>query len=79
VGAQILEEGIAQRASDIDIIYLYGYGYPRYRGGPMMSADLIGLPKVLEAVKGYEQRVGKWWKPAALLEKLAAEGKGFNG
>ncbi|MCA3131344.1 MAG: 3-hydroxyacyl-CoA dehydrogenase NAD-binding domain-containing protein [Betaproteobacteria bacterium] len=79
VGAQILEEGIAQRASDIDIIYLYGYGYPRYRGGPMMSADLIGLPKVLEAVKGYEQRVGQWWKPAALLERLAAEGKGFNG
>ncbi len=79
VGAQILEEGIAQRASDIDIIYLYGYGYPRYRGGPMMTADLIGLPKVLEAVKGYEQRVGKWWKPAALLERLAAEGKGFNG
>lgn len=79
VGAQILEEGIAQRASDIDIIYLYGYGYPRYRGGPMMSADLIGLPKVLDAVRGYEQRVGKWWKPAALLERLAAEGKGFNG
>jgi 3-hydroxyacyl-CoA dehydrogenase len=79
VGAQILEEGIAQRASDIDIIYLYGYGYPRYRGGPMMTADLIGLPKVLEAVKGYEQRVGKWWKPAVLLERLAAEGKGFNG
>ncbi|MFN8753099.1 MAG: 3-hydroxyacyl-CoA dehydrogenase family protein, partial [Betaproteobacteria bacterium] len=79
VGAQILEEGIAQRASDIDIIYLYGYGYPRYRGGPMMSADLIGLPKVLEAVKGYEQRVGQWWKPAALLERLAAEGTGFNG
>jgi 3-hydroxyacyl-CoA dehydrogenase len=78
-GAQILEEGIAQRASDIDIIYLYGYGYPRYRGGPMMSADLIGLPRVLEAVKGYEQRVGKWWRPAALLEKLVAEGKGFNG
>ena len=78
-GAKILEEGIAQRASDIDIIYLYGYGYPRHRGGPMMSADLIGLPKVLQAVQGYAQRVGRWWKPAALLEKLAGEGKGFNG
>lgn len=78
-GAKILEEGIAQRASDIDIVYLYGYGFPRYRGGPMFAADLIGLPKVLEAVKRYEATVGPWWKPAALLEKLAAEGATFNG
>jgi 3-hydroxyacyl-CoA dehydrogenase len=78
-GAKILEEGIAQRASDIDIVYLFGYGYPRFRGGPMFTADLIGLPKVLEAVKGYEKAVGPWWKPAALLEKLASEGGRFNG
>jgi len=78
-GASILEEGIAQRASDIDIVYLYGYGYPRYRGGPMFTADLIGLPKVLEAVKRYEKDVGPWWKPAGILEKLAAEGGRFNG
>jgi len=78
-GARILEEGIAQRASDIDIVYLYGYGYPRYRGGPMFTADLIGLPKVLEAVKRYEKEVGPWWKPAGILEKLAAEGGRFNG
>jgi 3-hydroxyacyl-CoA dehydrogenase len=78
-GAKILEEGIAQRASDIDIVYLFGYGYPRFRGGPMITADLIGLPKVLEAVRRYEQAVGPWWKPAALLEKLAAEGSRFNG
>ncbi|MBX9964983.1 MAG: enoyl-CoA hydratase/isomerase family protein [Burkholderiales bacterium] len=78
-GAKILEEGIAQRASDIDIVYLFGYGYPRFRGGPMFTADLIGLPKVLEAVKRYEQSVGPWWKPAGLLEKLAAEGGRFNG
>jgi len=78
-GAKILEEGIAQRASDIDIVYLFGYGYPRFRGGPMFTADLIGLPKVLEAAKRYEQSVGPWWKPAGLLEKLAAEGGRFNG
>ena len=78
-GAKILEEGIAQRASDIDIVYLFGYGYPRFRGGPMFTADLIGLPKVLDAVKRYEQTVGPWWKPAAILEKLAAEGGRFNG
>jgi 3-hydroxyacyl-CoA dehydrogenase len=77
-GAKILEEGIAQRASDIDIVYLFGYGYPRFRGGPMFTADLIGLPKVLEAVRGYEKAVGPWWKPAAILEKLAAEGGRFN-
>ena len=78
-GAKILEEGIAQRASDIDIVYLFGYGYPRFRGGPMFTADLIGLPKVLEAAKRYEQSVGPWWKPAGLLEKLAVEGGRFNG
>ena len=77
-GAKILEEGIAQRASDIDIVYLFGYGYPRFRGGPMFTADLIGLPKVLEAVKRYEQVVGPWWKPTALLEQLAGEGGRFN-
>lgn len=78
-GAKILEEGIAQRASDIDIVYLFGYGYPRFRGGPMFTADLIGLPKVLEAVQRYEKAVGPWWKPAAILEKLAAEGGRFTG
>ncbi|MBX9630048.1 MAG: enoyl-CoA hydratase/isomerase family protein [Burkholderiales bacterium] len=78
-GAKILEEGIAQRASDIDIVYLFGYGYPRFRGGPMFTADLIGLPQVLEAVQRYEKAVGPWWKPAAILEKLAAEGGRFNG
>ena len=78
-GAKILEEGIAQRASDIDIVYLFGYGYPRFRGGPMFTADLIGLPQVLEAVQHYEKAVGPWWKPAAILEKLAAEGGRFNG
>lgn len=78
VGAQILEEGIAQRASDVDIVYLYGYGFPRFRGGPMFYADTVGLPKVLEAIRGFHEKHGAFWKPAALLEKLAAEGGRFN-
>jgi 3-hydroxyacyl-CoA dehydrogenase len=78
VGAQLLDEGIAQRASDIDIVYLYGYGFPRFRGGPMFYADTVGLPKVLETMREYHSRLGEFWKPAALLEKLAAEGGRFN-
>ena len=78
--AKILEEGIALRASDIDTVYMTGYGFPHYRGGPMFYADTVGLPKVLAAVekfhKGYQ---GEQWKPAPLLVKLAGEGKGFNG
>ena len=79
-GARILEEGIAMRASDIDVVYVYGYGYPVYRGGPMCWADEIGLPKVLEKIKtfhaaGYGDDV---WKPAALIERLVAEGKSFK-
>jgi 3-hydroxyacyl-CoA dehydrogenase len=79
-GAYILEEGIALRASDIDMVYLTGYGFPPYRGGPMFYADTVGLDKVLAAIekfqKGYQ---GAQWKPAPLLVKLAREGKRFNG
>ena len=79
-GAHILQEGIALRASDIDMVYLTGYGFPPYRGGPMFYADTVGLDKVLAAIarfqKGYH---GEQWKPAALLERLAREGKRFNG
>ncbi len=78
--AYILEEGIALRASDIDMVYLTGYGFPPYRGGPMFYADTVGLPKVLASIekfrKGY---MGEVWKPAPLLVKLANEGKRFNG
>jgi 3-hydroxyacyl-CoA dehydrogenase len=77
-GAEILEEGIALRASDIDIVYIYGYGFPRFRGGPMFYADTVGLDKVLESVKRFHAAHGEFWKPAALLEKLVAEGKKFN-
>ena len=78
-GAHILEEGIALRASDIDVVYLTGYGFPRYRGGPMFNADTVGLAKVLENIerfrKGYQ---GSAWEPSALMAKLAAQGKSFN-
>ena len=78
-GAHILEEGIALRASDIDMVYLTGYGFPPYRGGPMFYADTVGLDKVLAAIqkfqKGYK---GDQWKPAPLLVRLAKEGRKFN-
>ncbi len=77
-GAKILEEGKAIRASDIDIVWINGYGWPVYRGGPMFWADTIGLPKVLERLRAYEAEYGDAFRPSALLEKLAAEGKGFK-
>ncbi len=77
-GAKILEEGKAQRASDIDIVWINGYGWPVYTGGPMFWADSIGLDKVLAALKRYQDQMGDDFKPSALLEKLVAEGKGFK-
>ncbi|MGE7415876.1 3-hydroxyacyl-CoA dehydrogenase NAD-binding domain-containing protein [Methylobacterium tarhaniae] len=77
-GAKILEEGKAIRASDIDIVWINGYGWPVYRGGPMFWADTIGLPKVLERLRAYQAEYGDDFKPSALLERLAAEGKGFK-
>ena len=78
-GANILEEGIATRASDIDMVYLTGYGFPLFRGGPMFYADTVGLTNVVMAMEKYAKgRHGEAWKPAPLLAKLAAEGKAFN-
>ncbi|MBT9527039.1 MAG: enoyl-CoA hydratase/isomerase family protein [Rhizobacter sp.] len=80
-GARILEEGIAQRASDIDIVYLNGYGFPAHRGGPMLYADTVGLANVVRALKRIAAEPGadaKFWQPAPLLVKLAEEGKTFN-
>ncbi|KAB8038155.1 3-hydroxyacyl-CoA dehydrogenase NAD-binding domain-containing protein [Janthinobacterium aquaticum] len=78
-GARILEEGIALRASDIDMVYLTGYGFPLFRGGPMFYADTVGLPNVLDAIEGYAKgRHGEAWTPAPLLVRLAGEGRGFN-
>jgi len=72
-GAKILEEGIALRASDIDTMYLNGYGFPAWRGGPMWQADHMGLKKVAERIKAYEAKYGQRWKIAPLIERLAAE------
>lgn len=76
-GARILEEGIALRAVDIDIIYLYGYGFPAERGGPMWYADTVGLPKVLARIREFEKQHGVQWAPAPLLVRLADQGKKF--
>jgi 3-hydroxyacyl-CoA dehydrogenase len=79
-GAKILEEGIALRASDIDMVYLSGYGFPLFRGGPMFYADTVGLPQVLAAIEKYALGYhGEAWTPASLLVRLAAGGKTFNG
>ena len=77
-GVKILEEGMAIRASDVDIVWLNGYGWPLYRGGPMFYGDLIGLPKVLEKMKTFQAQMGEEFKPSALLERLVAEGKSFK-
>ena len=78
-GARILEEGYALRASDIDIIYLNGYGFPAHRGGPMWYADAVGLKKVYERVSEFHRQHGETWRPAPLLKRLAEQGKTFAG
>lgn len=77
-GAKILEEHIAIRASDIDIVYINGYGFPAYRGGPMFYADEIGLDKVHQRLLDFQNQQDDAWKPADLLVRLAKEGKGFR-
>ena len=76
-GARILEEGIALRAVDIDIIYLNGYGFPAYRGGPMWYADTVGLNRVRDRISEFHRQQGQLWEPAPLLKRLAQEGKTF--
>ncbi|MFZ2305937.1 MAG: 3-hydroxyacyl-CoA dehydrogenase NAD-binding domain-containing protein [Rhodoferax sp.] len=79
--AHILQEGIANKASDIDIVYIFGYGFPAHRGGPMNYADQVGLFNVVQAMNRFAQNPlddAKFWQPAPLLARLAAEGKTFN-
>jgi 3-hydroxyacyl-CoA dehydrogenase len=80
-GARILEEGIAARASDIDLVYLNGYGHPLHRGGPMLYADAVGLPNVVRSLRRFAAEPGAdpSWQPAPLLLQLAEAGRGFNG
>jgi 3-hydroxyacyl-CoA dehydrogenase len=77
-GAKILEEKLAIRASDIDVIWVYGYGWPVYRGGPMFYADSIGLKVIRDRLLDWQRQHGDVWKPADLLSRLAADGKGFR-
>jgi 3-hydroxyacyl-CoA dehydrogenase len=77
-GAHILEDGIASKASDIDMVYLTGYGFPRWRGGPMCYADTVGIFEVIERMKRFARNPrddAAFWQPAPLLERLLAEGK----
>ena len=78
-GAKILEEGLAQRASDIDVVWMYGYGFPRYRGGPMFWADLVGLGTIYDMMRRLHDEHGDYWlEPAPLLKQLAEQGRGFG-
>jgi 3-hydroxyacyl-CoA dehydrogenase len=77
-GARILEEGFALRASDIDIIYINGYGFPAHRGGPMWYADTVGLKQVYERVSEFQRQHGEIWQPAPLLKRLPEQGKTFS-
>nr|MBA3669270.1 3-hydroxyacyl-CoA dehydrogenase [Sphingomonas sp.] len=77
-GAKILEEGIAQRASDIDVVWVYGYGWPVYRGGPMHWADSEGLAKIVEGLKRQEARMGKDFSFSRLLLNKAENGERFG-
>jgi 3-hydroxyacyl-CoA dehydrogenase len=77
-GAKILDEGVAIRASDIDVVWVNGYGWPVYRGGPMFYADTVGLKTVVEKLKAYGGRMGAGFGVSALLERMAAEGKSFT-
>jgi 3-hydroxyacyl-CoA dehydrogenase len=77
-GARLLEAGLVTRASDIDVMWCAGFGFPRWRGGIMHHADVVGLPKVAAAIEGFERTLGGHWQIAPLLKRLAAEGKTFS-
>ena len=77
-GARILAEGIARRPGDIDVIWVHGYGFPAYRGGPMHYADSVGVARICQALIAFAERTGDdHHRPAPLLAQLAAERKGF--
>ena len=77
-GVCVIRAKFGRRPGDIGISYAYGFGFPRQSGGPMFYADTVGLPTVLSRVNEYRARFGDYWEAAPLLEKLAAEGKGFH-
>ncbi len=77
-GARVVEEGIAQRPLDVDVVFLYGYGFPRWRGGPMKYADMRGLDSILSDIRTFAETDDHFWSPAPLLEQLVAEGRNFD-
>jgi len=77
-GARVVEEGIAQRPLDVDVVFLYGYGFPRWRGGPMKYADMRGLDSILSDIRTFAETDDHFWSPALLLEQLVAEGRNFD-
>jgi 3-hydroxyacyl-CoA dehydrogenase len=77
-GARVLADGFALRAADIDVIYMNGYGFPAWRGGPMFYADRVGLATILERIEVFHREFGDRWAPAPLLTRLVAEGKTFG-
>jgi 3-hydroxyacyl-CoA dehydrogenase len=77
-GSRVIEEGIALRPLDVDVVFLNGYGFPRHRGGPMKYADSIGLPKILQDILDFSKEEPLFWRPSALLQRLVAEGRDFS-
>jgi 3-hydroxyacyl-CoA dehydrogenase len=78
VGAMVLDEGVAARAADIDVVWTSGYGFPRYLGGPMFYADTLGLRHVAERIRYYHEKLGPYWRPATLIERLAETNSSFR-
>lgn len=76
-GARLLDQHIALRPGDIDVVYLTGYGFPAHHGGPMYLADRIGLPEVLADIRRFQAQDGFWWEPSPLLVRLAEQGRRF--
>ena len=77
-GCEVLREGVALKPSDIDVTFIYGYGFPRYRGGPMKYADMYGVQKMLANIQKYEKEDPVFWKPSQLLVDMVAQGKEFE-
>jgi 3-hydroxyacyl-CoA dehydrogenase len=77
-GAKILDEGIAMRPGDIDVIYIYGYGFPVFRGGPMFYGEQVGLKNIYDDIAKFHETHGVFWEPSSLLKRLADDGKGFG-
>ncbi len=77
-GANVVHQGIALRPLDVDVTFVYGYGFPRFRGGPMKYADMVGLPQILADIESFAKEDPLFWKPSPLLVELVAKGANFD-